>query len=195
MRTIPFPTSFRSLCILGVTAFLFISGFSTPAASQRRDYMNEEEIELVRDNQDIDLRIDVLVKMIDRRFTLLGIDVGGWKEREKDSEKWGAPPQGTRLELAADIRHLLVKAVDDLDVIAQRNSEALKQNKTEGKLFPKAVRSLETAARRYARPLADAADASATEYERGQFLNTLDLCEQIIEAAGRLEAAGDSRTN
>ena len=51
-----------------------------PASAQRRDYMTDPEIELIRDNQDIDKRIDVLTKMIDRRFSAMGIEVGGWKQ-------------------------------------------------------------------------------------------------------------------
>ena len=37
-------------------------------------YDQRPRSKLVRDAQDIDLRIDVLTKMIDRRFTALGID-------------------------------------------------------------------------------------------------------------------------
>ena len=51
---------------------------SSTGEAQRRDYMTEAEIEVVRDSQDIDLRIDTLTKMIDRRFAALGIDVQGW---------------------------------------------------------------------------------------------------------------------
>ena len=48
-------------------------------SAQRRDFLTDEEIEIVRDAQDIDARIDVLVKMMDRRFGVLGINVNGWK--------------------------------------------------------------------------------------------------------------------
>lgn len=158
------------------------------ADAQRRDYMTEEEIELVRDAQDIDLRMTVLTQMIDRRFTALGIEIGGWKQREKDLEKWGEAPAGSRTELFSDIRKLLEKAIDDLDVIAERNDDALKQNKTDGELFPVAVGILETAAKRY-QPVLDAESEKAPdERQRGLILTSAEHCANIIEAAARIPA-------
>src|SRR5215203_6252926 len=90
-----------ALCILAV---------ASTSSAQRRDYMTEPEIELVRDNQDIDKRIQVLTRMIDRRFTALGVDVGGWKQAGKDEKLWGETPTGTPSNLMADIRQLLQKA-------------------------------------------------------------------------------------
>ena len=90
----------------------------TSAQSSRRDYMTDAEIELVRDAQDIDLRIDVLIKMIDRRFTVLGIDVGGAKVPDKETSLWGPAPTGSRTEMLDDIRKLLDKAIDDIDNVA-----------------------------------------------------------------------------
>ena len=131
-------------------AFLFFRAIifagSISADAQHRDYMSDEEIELVRDAQDIDLRIDTLSTMIDRRFTALGIDAGGVKIKPKNADKWGAEPTGTPLQLFHDIRQLLQKAADDIDDIAGRNEISQAQNKMEGKLFPKAVRSLAASA-------------------------------------------------
>lgn len=158
----------------------------TGSAAQSRDYMTEAEIEIVRDAQDIDQRIDVLIKMIDRRFAVLGINSGGEEIRKKDIEKWGEAPTGTQIQLFSDIRRLIDKAVDDLDVIAERNDDAIKQNKTDGELFPKAVRLLEAASRRFIPLLNTAAKASKDERERGQILHTVETCEEIIEAAATL---------
>ena len=104
-------------------------------AAQRRDYMTDAEVEVVRDAQDIDLRIDVLTKMIDRRFAALGMESGGWKESAKESDKWGEKPKGTRLQLFSDIRYLMQKAVDDVDDVAEHNENTLTQNRTTGKLL------------------------------------------------------------
>jgi hypothetical protein len=150
--------------------------------------MTDEEIELIRDAQDIDLRMTVLTQMIDRRFTALGIDAGGWKQREKDLEKWGEAPTGSRTDLFSDIRRLLEKAIDDLDVIAERNEEALKQNKTDGDLFPFAVGILETAARRYQPLLALESEKAVDERQRGLILTSAEHCDNIIEAAARIPA-------
>src|SRR5687767_9518198 len=133
--------------ILVVT--LLILAFATVASAQKRDYMTDLEIELVRNNQDIDKRIEVLTRMIDRRFSALSIEVGGWTPSSKDNEKWGDIRGGTRSELLWDIRQLLQKAIDDIDDVAIHNENTLTQNKTEGLLFPKAVRGLAGAAGRY----------------------------------------------
>ena len=184
-----FSKRLRQFAGLSLAFIAAVCAFADSAEAQPRDYMTDEEIEIVRDAQDIDLRIDALVKMMDRRFTLLGLETGGWRERPKDVEKWGPAPAGSRLELITDIRKLLVKAVDDLDVIAQRSGDSLKQNQTEGKLFPKAVRKLDEAAKRYVVPLKHGIDSVTNEAERGQYLNAMELCEDIIEAAKKLPAA------
>lgn len=155
------------------------------SSAQRRDYMNELEIELVRDAQDIDQRVDVLTRMIDRRFAALGIDVGGWKPSTKDQAKWGEVT-GTRSELISDIRFLLQKAIDDIDDVAEHNDNALTQNKTEGLLFPKAVRSLAAAATRYLPQLRSTLEKTTDEREKGLILTSIQSCEEVIEAVVKL---------
>jgi len=167
--------------------FLMISGAMTVSA-QRRDSMTEQEIELVRDNQDIDKRIEVLTKMIDRRFAALGVEVGGWKQARKDSELWGEMRTGTRTELLSDIRQLLQKAVDDIDDVAEHNTNTLTQNKTEGLLFPKSVRDLAAAATRYLPALKSTLTATKEERDRGLIQNTIELCEAVLESVGNLPA-------
>ncbi len=177
---------FVAFAFLTVALFVFVA--APDANGQRRDFMTDAEIELVRDAQDIDLRIDVLTKMIDRRFSALGINAGGWTPPAKETEKWGETPTGTRPELFRDIRRLLQKAVDDIDDVAEHDKNTLTQNKTTGKLFPKAVRSLSGAASRFANVLKPLLNSSRDELERGSIIESIDLCEQIIEAAARLPA-------
>ncbi|MEO8648194.1 MAG: hypothetical protein ABI539_03415 [Acidobacteriota bacterium] len=169
--------------------FLFtglLVGGSLNAYGQRRDYMTDAEIELVREAQDIDLRIDVLTKMIDRRLEAAGISAGGEKIRSKDSDKWGEAPKGTRLQLLGDVRSLLQKAIDDVDDVAEHNDNTQTQNKTEGLLFPKAVRALAAAAQRYRTALAPIAQATRDEREKGLLLASIESCGDIIEAAQNL---------
>src|SRR5690349_14570565 len=96
--------------ILSLTVFtaIFCIALFFPLAAdaqKRRDYLTEEEIELVRDAQEIDLRIMVLTKAIDRRFAVLN------NRTPKEKEEWGALPKGTRVELLIDIEKLLQKAI------------------------------------------------------------------------------------
>lgn len=160
--------------------------FAHSASAQRRDYMTDAEIELVRDAQDINLRVDVLIKMIDRRLALLGLNANGWKEPAKQGDPWGEAPKGTRLQLIGDVRSLLQKAVDDVDDVAMHNENTLTQNKTEGLLFPKAVRSLAAAATLYKATLGPVAEKSANDKEKGLIAGSIELCDQIIEAAATL---------
>ena len=170
-----------------IIAVLILAITSTVSA-QRRDYMTEMEVEIVRDSQDIDKRVEVLTKMIDRRFTAAGVDVGGWKESAKDQKTWGDPPAGTRSALFSDIRQLLQKAIDDIDDVAEHNDNALTQNKTEGLLFPSAVRSLASAAERYRPALKSALDKTTDERDKGIILTSIESCEEIIDAVAKLPA-------
>lgn len=171
------PVLFIALAALSLT---------TPVNGQRRDYMTDAEIELVRDAQNLDMRIDVLMKMIDRRLAVLGLDAGGWKPAGKQTEKWGEEPTGTRLQLLNDVRLLLQKGIDDVDDVAIHNTTTLAQNRKEGQIFPKAVRLFGSAAQRYRPLLRNAADQTRDEKERGALLASIEYCDQIIEAVGKL---------
>ena len=161
---------------------------AVPASAQRRDYMTELEIELIRNNQDIDKRVEVLIKMIDRRFAAMGIEVGGWKSSEKDIEKWGDIRSGTKSELLYDVRQLLQKAIDDVDDVALHNDNTLTQNKIEGELFPKAVRNLGAAANRYLEPLRTTLTKTTDERDKGLILSSIESCEAIIDSMKQLPA-------
>jgi hypothetical protein len=167
-----------------LAAFCLVSAI--PGLAQRRDYMTEAEVELVRDAQDIDKRVDVLTRMIDRRLALLGLNGNGFKETTKTGDPWGEAPKGTRLELIGDVRSLLQKAVDDVDDVAMHNESTLTQNKTDGLLFPKAVRSLATAAARYKASLGPIAETAKDDKEKGLLAASIELCDQIVEAAATL---------
>jgi hypothetical protein len=156
---------------LSMLAAIFCVALFLPAAAnaQRRDYLTEAEIELVRDNQEIDLRIEVLTKAIDRRFNAIN------NKTVKESEKWGAPPTGTRLQLLVDIEKLLGKAIDDVNQVAERNRE--------NKLFPKAVHKLADACTGYLPQFKIMLDTVKDEKERGSLLGSVDSCDQVIQAA------------
>lgn len=172
--------------IFGFFVLSFV--FAADADAQRRDYMTEAEIELVRDAQEIDKRIDVLTKMIDRRLAVAGIDASGFVVSKKDETKWGSAPAGTRLELLNDVRFLLQKSIDDIDDVSHHNADARTESKTDGLLFPKAVRLLEAAAKRYQKSLQPLVERSSDEKERGIIVASLAMCEEIIEAAANIPA-------
>src|SRR5688572_24691717 len=90
------------------------------ASGQRRDFVTEHEGELIREAQEIDLRIEVLTKFIDRRLAAANIAGHTWTPPKKNTELWGPEPAGSRSELLSDIKRLLQKSVDDIDDIASR---------------------------------------------------------------------------
>jgi hypothetical protein len=160
------------LCALLFFAFALPS----PTNAQKRDYMTNEESELVREAQEIDLRIDVLVKMIDRRFAVMNNEP---LKNEKNPEKWGASPAGTRIELLSDISKLLQKAIDDIDDVAAHN-------RMDSKLFPKAMKNLADASNRYLSQLKAVYDKSPDEKEKGLIIGATEFCNQIIEASAKV---------
>ncbi|MDQ3130570.1 MAG: hypothetical protein M3Q99_07400 [Acidobacteriota bacterium] len=158
-------------------ALLFFSiALPSSANAQKRDYMTDAETELVRDAQEIDRRIDVLVKMIDRRFAIINNET---LKAEKNSEKWGEMPKGTRLELLSDINKLLQKAIDDIDDVAAHN-------RMDGKLFPNAMKNLAAASNKYLPKLKSVYDQSPDEKEKGLIIGATEFCNQIIEASAKV---------
>lgn len=168
--------------------------FPVSTDAQRRDYMTDAEIELIRDAQEIDSRIDVLTKMIDRRFLALNVAVPETSQKVNTSEKWGEAPTGSRIELLSDIKKLLQKAIDDIDNVAAHATEKqakTKAEKKEAQRFPNAVRNLAAAANRYLPVLKTQLDQTAAEKEKGSILDSIDFCNQIIEAAGKLPSTSE----
>src|SRR4029453_2319776 len=111
---------------------------------------------------------------------------GGWKPSENDQKLWGEPPTGSRSNLTYDIRQLLQKAVDDVDDVAEHNENTATQNKTEGLLFPAAVRSLAAASKRYVPALKSMVEKTTDERDKGVILTAVELCEEIMDSVAKL---------
>jgi hypothetical protein len=144
----------RLLLLLAATLITFHLSFIT--AHAQRDFMTEEEVEIVREAQEIDLRVEAIVRMVDRRFKVLGIDVQSPWATKKEKDFWGPLPAGERSDLFSDIRKLLDKAISDIDNLSERPEAAIlpdpeeKKPRTFKEMFPTAVRTLADAAKRYA---------------------------------------------
>jgi len=175
---------------------LLVMSFSLfTAVSAQRDFLNDDEVELIRDAQAIDLRIDVLTHAIDRRFTVLKVDAGGTPINKKEIDSWGKMPAGTRLELLNDIRRILQKAIDDIDNLSERPTSMVidpdaekdkKKIKAFADVFPKAVRLLAAAAARYQPVLKAELDKTNDDLEKGSILASLEFCDQIIASVSKL---------
>lgn len=170
------PTKF----IIFAFAFLFSAVLfsASTANAQRRDQLTDMESDLVREAQAIDLRSEVYVKAIDRRFLVLNKDNSQAKQAEKDREKWGELPTGTRGQLLMDIEQILQEAIDNIDNVAERDQKS--------ELMPKAVRVLANASNRFLPELKSELDKPNSEVEKGAILGAIDSCNQIIEASAKV---------
>lgn len=160
---------------------VFVLFFSTAAffenasAQPRRDHLTDQEIEIVRDVQELDKRMEVFVKAIDRRFIVLNNDTTQAKQVEKDLDTWGELPQGTRLQLLSDIEKILNEATIKIEDVADRDKN--------NELIPVAVHVLADGARRFVTMLETAAQASTNEREKGLIDRSLELSNRIIEVS------------
>ena len=167
--------------LIAVFIFLFIGWqfFAAPSVfAQRRDHLTEMEVELVRDAQEIDSRMDIFVKAIDRRFLVLNNDASQAKQIEKDLEKWGELPTGTRMEILRDIEKILDEAISKVDDVATRDMKS--------ELFPVAVNVLANGATRFLPELKLQLDKTTVETEKGSILNSIEFCNQIISASAKV---------
>jgi hypothetical protein len=137
--------------------------------------------------------MELLAKIIDRRFAVLNINVGGGKHA---GGEWGELPKGTRVELLSDIQNILQKAIDDIDNLASRPDSMVidpdaekdkKKQKGFSDLFPKAVRTLAAAAKRYEPALKQTLDTTKDAHEKALISNSIDLCDEIIASLSKLK--------
>ncbi len=110
---------------------------------------------------------------------VLNSDASQAKRVEKDLDRWGELPKGSRGALLSDIEKILQKAIDDIDDVAAHT-------KMDEKLFPKAVLDLTSACQGYIPQFKTFFDLSKDEKEKGSILGAIDDCNQIIEASAKV---------
>ncbi len=109
----------RRLYLLQLLLFSACVFFVQARGAQQRDHLTEGEADLVREMQIIDQRIDVFIRVVDRR--LLVLTNPNAKEKKKEEEQWGPLPTGTQIELLTDLKKILSEAMEKLDDAAERN--------------------------------------------------------------------------
>lgn len=147
----------------------------TVVIMQNRDWLTDEEDMRVREAQEIDKRIGVFVKVIERRLSALtGSPATASKQSRKDAEKYGELRTGTPPELLSDIVRALNAAVDNIDDASSRPAQ-----KT---LLPKAFEKLQTAARQHQAQFSALRDGTKDT-------DALRLLDQSIEITDSIIAA------
>src|SRR5215207_3061848 len=155
------------LCLLCVCLSL-----AAPAAAQRREHLTPEEIELVRDNQELDARTGVFVKAAERR--LLAATNPAESEKNAPKEKWGEV-KGTRSQLFYDISKIHDEAVVNVDDVAEHNPES--------PLLRKALYMLSEATGRMLPALSKLRQDVKSEAEADQLERALETAREITDAA------------
>ena len=147
---------------------------AAPAAAQKREHLTPEEIELVRDNQELDARTKVFIKAAERRLLAVTDPAESAKNAPKEKEKWGEV-QGTRTQLFYDISKILEEAVVNVDDVAERNPES--------PLLRKSLYILSEATGRMLTQLTKLREAAASEAEADQLDRALETAREITDAA------------
>jgi hypothetical protein len=144
------------------------------AAQGHREHLTPEEIELVRDNQELDARTNVFIKAAERRLLAVTNPEEAAKQSAKDKEKWGEV-KGTRAQLFYDISKILDEAVVNVDDAAEHNPDSA--------LLRKSLFMLSEAASRLLPQLSKLREGAQSEAEADQLDRALENAQEITEAA------------
>jgi hypothetical protein len=151
--------------------------FALPPAA--RDYLTPMEEERVKEAQILDKRIEVFIKAAERRLLVLtDRNAATTKQVQKDLEKWGELPAGTRVELIMDIANILDAAITNIDDVALRDET--------NRLLPKALRRLAEAATRFQTQLTPLGQQTQDRAERDALEKVMESVQEILAAANKL---------
>lgn len=161
-------------------ALFAVSSFVAPAVAQQRDHLTQQEVDLVKEAQILDKRIDVFIKATERRMMVInGSAAANAKQLKKDSEKgWGELPTGSRAELVSDIAKILDEAITNIDDVSARDER--------NPLIAKSLRKLAQATNSIVSQLKPLATEAKSEAEVASFELLNEDAQSIMEAANKL---------
>lgn len=155
--------------------------FTHTANAQTRDHLTPQEVDLVKEAQVLDKRIDIFIKAANRRLLVLNggaATPANTKQAKKDAELWGELPTGSRAELVSDIARILDEAITNIDDVSARDE----RNPLIGKSLRKLAQAVNTIMEQV-KPLSAAAKGDA-EIASFEMLN--EDAQSILEAAAKL---------
>ena len=103
---------------------LVISLLLANTALAQRDYLTPQEVDLIKEAQILDKRIDVFVKAAERRVLVINggtAPAANSKQAKKEAERWGELPTGSRAELVSDIARIVDAAIDNIDDVSMHD--------------------------------------------------------------------------
>ena len=167
----------RILLIFSITIFAFI----THATAQQRDHLTQQEVDLVKEAQILDKRIDVFIKATERRMMVINNSAAAnAKLLKKDSERWGELPTGSRAELVSDIAKILDEAITNIDDVSARDER--------NPLIAKSLRKLAQSVNSIMTQLKPLAAQAKSDAEIASFELLNEDAQSILEAANKLPA-------
>jgi len=164
-------------------AFLFslFVIFGSQASAFQRDHLTQQEVDLVKEAQILDKRIDVFIKAAERRLMVINnSSAANAKQLKKDSERWGELPTGSRAELVSDIARILDEAITNIDDVSARDER--------NPLIAKSLRKLAVAVNSILTQLKPISTEAKSDAEIASFEMLHEDAQSILEAANRLPA-------
>ena len=170
----PLPIPGR-LVLLAVVSLLF----AAIASAQPRDHLTDQETDLIRFHQQLDKRMDVFIKAMDRRFAIInGLEQAKTKKIDREEPEWGDLPKGSRAQLLGDIASILDEAITNIDDVSRRDEKS--------PLISRSLRKLTAATNGYLTQVKSMASQTKDTDELSAIERVLQHAEQIIEVGNQL---------
>ena len=169
--------------VLAFSLVLFIGPtlLSNATPLQKRDHLTTQEVDLVKEAQALDKRIEVFIKATERRIMVItNSSAANAKQLKKDAERWGELPSGSRAELVADIAHILDEAITNIDDVSARDER--------NPLIAKSLRKLAQSVNAIMMQLKPLSAQAKGDAEVASFALLDEDAQSILEAAGKLPA-------
>jgi hypothetical protein len=168
-----------SRSLLSLLLFVSLSIISTTAHSQTRDHLTPQEVDLVKDAQELDKRTEVFIRAVERRLMVIsGTPLTNTKQSKKEAELWGDLPTGSRAELVGDIARIFDEAITNIDDVSTRDEKS--------PLIAKSLRRLAQAVNTTMTQLTPFRDKVTTDAEIASFEEFNEDAKQILTAANKL---------
>lgn len=165
-----------------ITQFLLtlvLSLLLTNTALAQRDYLTPQEVDLVKEAQILDKRIDVFIRAAERRLIVInGSAAANAKQLKKESERWGELPTGSRAELVSDIARIIDAAIDNIDDVSMHDER--------NPLIGKSLRKLSSSVNSIMTQLKPLSAQAKGEAEIASFEQLNEGVQSITEATAKL---------
>jgi hypothetical protein len=172
--------------ILITISFVLLLIVPLLASAQKRDHLTPQEVDLVKENQVLDKRIEVFIKAAERRLIVInGTAATNAKQLKKDAEKWGELPAGSRSELVSDIARILDEAITNIDDVSSRDER--------NPLIPKALRKLAASTTSIMDQLKPVRAEAKSETDISSLESLNEYAQSIFEAANKLPPEVDKK--